>query len=70
MDFCFPALKSPATIIFELNHYLTRQVSQEQILIYNDGQLGNSSLTAWFRGRTTEGFNPATFQLLAQRFNY
>ena len=34
--------------------YLTRQVSYEQILIYNDGLLWNSELTALFRDKTAD----------------
>jgi hypothetical protein len=39
---------------FKLILYLTRQVSYEQIRIYNDSLLGKSGLTALFRDRTTD----------------
>ena len=54
--------------------YLTRQVSEEQILIYNDGlgtagQLPCSGTERQIFTLSAQGFESAALQLLAQRSN-
>jgi hypothetical protein len=64
-----------AFILFLFNLYLTRQVSKEQSLIYNDGLGTVGSLPCAGAERpiftlSARGFDRATFQLLPQRSDH